>query len=345
MLHEHGTLYALQPTWIPSEVLSQANELVFGRNKCLCVLRRLFHWSSRIAKKQCSSHLVPWGVDCLKLARESALNLGSASLTILKALQVMLLSPSFLASVNALVDSGLSDCSVDSIFVSKNCLPLQKIKPCSLTLIDRTINQLVSYVVSLPINFPCSYSCWIEFFMMKLEGTYPIVLGHNWLTQHNPTIDWAKGTIGFVNFNSSNWPIDPRPALELRGPPLVLSPTPKASLTHPEPKPSAISPNVRKPRISLVNAAMFVRACKSNRVIGFQINSCPTVTTGFAMHTVDPSLEVPGLLEEYREYRDVFSAQRAKSLPEHWPHDLTIQIENNKAPPLGPIYSLSILEL
>ena len=40
--------------------------------------------------------------------------------------------------------------------------------------------------------------------MMKLEGTYPIVLGHNWLTQHNPTIDWAKETIGFVNFNSSN---------------------------------------------------------------------------------------------------------------------------------------------
>jgi len=94
-----------------------------------------------------------------------------------------------------------------------------------------------------------------------------------------------------------------------------------------------------------VNAAVFVRACKSDRAIGFQINSCPTVTTGFAMHTVDPSLEVPGLPEEYREYRDVFSAQRAKSLPEHQLHDLTIQIENDKAPPLGPIYSLSTLEL
>jgi len=192
--HEHGTLYVLRPTWIPSEVLPQANELVFRRNKCSHVPRRLFHWSSRISKKWCSSHLVPWGVDCLKPARESALNMGSASLTILKALQVMLSSPSFLASVNALVDSGSSDCFVDSVFVSKYCLPLQKIDPHLLTLIDGTINQLVSHVVSLPINFPCLYSCRIEFFVTKLEGTYPIVLGLNWLTQHNPTIDWAKRT-------------------------------------------------------------------------------------------------------------------------------------------------------
>ena len=257
----------------------------------------------------------------------------------------MLSSPSFPASVNALVDSGSSDCFVDSIFVSKNCLPLQKIKPRPLILIDRTINQLVSHVISLSINFPCSHLCRIEFFVMKLEGTYPIVLGHNWLTQHNPTIDWAKGTIEFVNSNSSNRPIDPRPTLKLHGPSPVLPPTSKASLTHPEPEPSTTFPNICKPRISLVNAAVFVRACKSDRAIGFQINSCPTVTTGFAMYTVDPSLEVPGLPEEYREYRDVFSAQRAKSLPEHRPHDLTIQIENNKAPPLGPIYSLSTLEL
>jgi len=229
----------------------------------------------------------------------------------------MLSSPSFLVSVNALVDSGSSDCFVDSVFISKYCLPLQKINPHPLTLIDGTINQLVSHVVSLPINFPCLYSCRIEFFVTKLEGTYPIVLGHNWLTQHNPTIDWAKGTIGFVNSNSSNRPSDPRPALEFHGPPSVLSPTPKASLTYLEPKLSATSLNIRKPRIFLVNADVFVRACKSDRVISFQVNSCPTVTTGFAMQTMDPSLEVPGLPEEYREYRDVFSAQGAKSLPEH----------------------------
>jgi len=55
--------------------------------------------------------------------------------------------------------------------------------------------------------------------------------------------------------------------------------------------------------------------------------------------------EVPGLPEEYKEYVEVFSMQKAKILPEHWPYDLAIQIEEDKIPPLGPIYSLSALEL
>jgi len=51
--------------------------------------------------------------------------------------------------------------------------------------------------MSLPIRLPCLYFCQIEFFVTKLESTYPIVLGHNWLTQHNPLIDWRKGTMEF----------------------------------------------------------------------------------------------------------------------------------------------------
>lgn len=99
------------------------------------------------------------------------LYLSSALLTVLKALQVMLSSLSFLVSVNALVDSGSFDYFVDSIFVSKHCLLLQKIELFLLTMIDRIINYLVSYVISLPINFPCLYICWVEFFVIKLEGT------------------------------------------------------------------------------------------------------------------------------------------------------------------------------
>ena len=41
----------------------------------------------------------------------------------------------------------------------------------------------------------------------------------------------------------------------------------------------------------------------------------------------------------------MFSMQKAKILPEHRPYDLAIQIEEGKTPPLGPIYSLSALEL
>jgi len=45
------------------------------------------------------------------------------------------------------------------------------------------------------------------------------------------------------------------------------------------------------------------------------------------------------------DYINVFSKQKAKLLLDHWPFDLTIHLEDGKTPPLGPIYSLSSLEL
>jgi len=122
--------------------------------------------------------------------------------------------------VIALVDSGLSDCFVNSVLVSKYRLPYQKINPLLLTLIDGTINYLVNCIVSLPIRFPCLYSCQIEFFVTKLEGTYPIVLGHNWLTQHNPLVDWRKETLEFNVPELVNWSISPWPDLEPQNLPL-----------------------------------------------------------------------------------------------------------------------------
>ena len=50
-------------------------------------------------------------------------------------------------------------------------------------------------------------------------------------------------------------------------------------------------------------------------------------------------------MSSYKKYMDIFSMQKAKILLEHWPYDLAIQIERNKIPPLGLIYSLSVLEL
>ena len=51
------------------------------------------------------------------------------------------------------------------------------------------------------------------------------------------------------------------------------------------------------------------------------------------------------LSEEYKDYTNVFSKQKAKLLLDHRPYDLTIHLEEGKTPPLGPIYSLLSLEL
>jgi len=52
--------------------------------------------------------------------------------------------------------------------------------------------------------------------------------------------------------------------------------------------------------------------------------SFPTVVTGLATQMGQVTPEVPKLPEDYKEYADVFSMQKAKILPEHRPYDLAI---------------------
>jgi len=49
--------------------------------------------------------------------------------------------------------------------------------------------------------------------------------------------------------------------------------------------------------------------------------------------------------EEYHEYTDVFSKNRADTLPEHHLYDLKINLEDDAEPPLGRMYSLSQTEV
>ena len=47
---------------------------------------------------------------------------------------------------------------------------------------------------------------------------------------------------------------------------------------------------------------------------------------------------------EYHDLIEVFSKQKADTLPKHHPYDLKINLINDATPPLGPIYSLSEAE-
>jgi len=161
---------------------------------------------------------------------------------------------------------------------------------------------------------------------MPLDNTCKLVLGHNWLKNHNPSINWQQGTVNLPKPKCEELPTSNKPE----------QPYPTES-HHPTP---------RKPDISLINAVAYRKACKVEGAIMFQLQPSrePTLSSQ-ASQIIEPTPKLNKIPEEYHEYLEVFSKTKAKTLPTHRPYDLTIQLEEDTTPPLRLIYSLSTLEL
>jgi len=98
-----------------------------------------------------------------------------------------------------------------------------------------------------------------------------------------------------------------------------------------------------QPFITLINAVVYQHTCWMPRAQTFQL--IPTTLSGQAtqIKTMNPELnKVP---PEYYQFSDLFDKQCSKLLLEHCPYDLTIWMAEDLSPPLGPIYSLSAIEL
>ena len=91
-------------------------------------------------------------------------------------------------------------------------IPLRMFNGSTTSTIDRMCH--------LPIMFSTSESHMMDLFITKLDEEYLVVLGYNWLTQHNPSIDWVEMKITFQ---------DPRKGKPPEKPP---SPTPEAIDIH-----------------------------------------------------------------------------------------------------------------
>ena len=140
---------------------------------------------------------------------------------------------------------------------------MYKIDPCPLTLIDGSTNHLVESVVPMPIELDCGYSCQIKCYVMELKGTYPLVLGHDWLVKHNPAINWRENTLYFSlstqeQQTSTKQPICPR----------LLDPRKEILLP---------------PNISFINALAYYWACKEEGVRAYQCHEPPLWLSPFLL--------------------------------------------------------------
>ena len=211
----------------------------------------------------------------------------------------------------------------------------------ALHLFDSSSNSIISEIANLPIIFSTSNCVNLDFYVTLLDSSCSLVLGYNWLAQHNPLIDWVNGSINFY------------PSLqENLTPSHITANTPLASLyflnSPLQSSDSAVSipasetsvSNSERPNIAITGTVAFLHVSKllgshnfklCLRSLDIQANSTKLAET--------PDLSnVPS---EYHEFADVFSKTKTEILPPHYPYDLKINLEEGAQPLVGPIYSLS----
>src|SRR6266481_4816320 len=99
---------------------------------------------------------------------------------------------------HTLLDLGSSHSFVNEAFAMENKLKFSYLpNPIPLKMFDRSTPSNVSKKVQMPITFSTGEMHHLEFFVTSLDENYSLVLGHDWLAQHNLSIDWMETKIMF----------------------------------------------------------------------------------------------------------------------------------------------------
>src|SRR6266436_340167 len=178
--------------------------------------------------------------------------------------------------------------------------------PILLKMFDGSTPSNISKKVQMPITFSTGETHHLEFFVMTLDENYSLVLGYDWLAQHNLSIDWMETKITFRKPKN-----------------------PKEKLASSE-----------KIDIRMVSALMMTKLCKDPGTPAFMISTADLIPLQVtAADTLD------SILAEYCDFCDVFSEEKVGTLAPHRPYDLQINIKEGAKPVHRPIYSLSPPEL
>src|SRR5260370_13110937 len=156
----------------------------------------------------------------------------------------------------------------------------------------------------------------IELFVTKLDKGYSVVLGYDWLLQHNPAINWVETKVIFRT---------PSETLKVKLPTTVKT------------LPTVI--NIHK-----VSAKEF---CKLSQELGATIymvsNPESTPYSGYSIklihiRVVELKSNTLAFPPEYQEFTNVFSVEKANTLAPHHPYHLQINQEEEAKPSHRPIY-------
>jgi len=216
--------------------------------------------------------------------------------------------------------------------------------PVALHLFDGSSNNTISEIANLPIIFSTSDYMNLDFYVTPLDSSCSLVLGYNWLAQHNLLIDWVNKLINFHPSLQENLASSCVAAnIPLASPFFLDTPLQSLDSTVSIPVSETSMSNSGRPNIAIIGAAAFLHTSKLLGSHNFELCLCfSDIQANSAKLAETPDLSnVPS---EYHKFADVFSKTKAEILPSHHPYNLKINLEEGAQPPVGPIYSLSASE-
>ncbi|KAF8222524.1 hypothetical protein L208DRAFT_1222699, partial [Tricholoma matsutake] len=184
---------------------------------------------------------------------------------------------------------------------------MESINLIGLQLFDGTCNFTITQIVKLLVTFPAGEVFNLSFYVTSLNSSCSTILGHNWLKQYNPLIDWSSSQLAFRSADHRG----PAPLMSPLSPNLLVEILDSSTLSE-----SPIPPKFTPPNISFINAAAYVHASKLPGAVAFQMTFVPEGLSARSAHSANSSdfSEIP---PEYHEFADVFNKTKADTLPLH----------------------------
>jgi len=173
-----------------------------------------------------------------------------------------------------------------------------------LQLFDRTSNNVISKVVSMPIIFPSSEYMNLNFYITLLDSFCSLVLDHSWLTYYNLLMNWVSGSISFwlscLYKNLASVQPDKTPVYSMST--LVESPL---QFTTSENSSS-------QSHIAIISTPAFIHVLWLPGSINFYLSFCSIIQSRST--SLSEEVNLSNVSKKYHEFADVFSKSKAKVL-------------------------------
>ena len=210
--------------------------------------------------------------------------------------------------------------------------------PVALHLFDDTLNNTISKIANLPIIFSTSNCINLDFYVTLFDFSYSLVLGYNWLTQHNSLIDWVNRLINFhlsLQKNLTSF--------------YVMANTLLASLSFLDISLQSLNStvsilaseismsNTGQSNITVIGTAAFLHILKLPGSYNFELclRSLDIQANSAKLVEASDLFNVPS---EYHEFANIFSKTKAEVLTSYYSYNLKINLEEGAQPLVGPIY-------